>query len=54
MEEQSLSLQGKVFDVLGEAFADNTPLQELLVKAIRYGNDRKSAMPRRSRGRHGR
>lgn len=38
MEEQSLALQGKVFDVLGEAFGD-TPLEGLLKEAIQYGDD---------------
>ncbi|BCW69972.1 helicase-related protein [Arthrobacter sp. NicSoilB8] len=37
IEEQRRAYGGKVFDVLGEnAFAD-TPLRELLVQAIRYG-----------------
>ena len=34
------ALDGKVFDVLGKAFAE-TPLKELLLEAIRYGNDPK-------------
>ena len=29
---------GRVFDVLGEVF-DNSSLRELLIKAIRYGDD---------------
>lgn len=36
IEEQRKAYGGKVFDVLGEAFAD-TPLRELLLDAIRYG-----------------
>ncbi|GAB4007113.1 helicase-related protein [Nocardioides ultimimeridianus] len=41
MAEQEKSLQGKVFDVLGDAFAANTPLKELLTRAVRYGQDPK-------------
>ena len=37
IEEQRKAYSGKVFDVLGEAFADQ-PLRELLVEAIRYGD----------------
>ncbi|MEV3901752.1 helicase-related protein [Mycobacterium sp. NPDC050551] len=36
IEEQRKAYGGKVFDVLGEAFTD-TPLRELLLDAIRYG-----------------
>ena len=36
IEEQRKSYGGKVFDVLGEAFSE-TPLRELLLDAIRYG-----------------
>ena len=36
IEEQRKAYGGKVFDVLGEAFAD-TPLRDLLMDAIRYG-----------------
>ena len=36
IEEQRKAYGGKVFDVLGEAFAD-TPLRDLLLDAIRYG-----------------
>ncbi|MEN4464815.1 helicase-related protein [Mycolicibacterium conceptionense] len=36
IEEQRKAYGGKVFDVLGEAFSD-TPLRELLLDAIRYG-----------------
>jgi SNF2 family DNA or RNA helicase len=36
IEEQRKAYGGKVFDVLGEAFAE-TPLRELLLDAIRYG-----------------
>ncbi|BDH57798.1 hypothetical protein MTP03_27370 [Tsukamurella sp. PLM1] len=38
MEEQRLAYGGKLFDVLGEAFLDR-PLTELLMDAIRYGDD---------------
>jgi SNF2 family DNA or RNA helicase len=37
IEEQRKAYGGKVFDVLGSAF-DETPLRELLVEAIRYGD----------------
>ena len=40
MEEQAKAYRGKVFDVLGEAFAD-TSLEDLLVEAIRHGDDPK-------------
>lgn len=36
IEEQRKAYGGKVFDVLGEAFSE-TPLRELLLEAIRYG-----------------
>ncbi|MEV0034058.1 helicase-related protein [Nocardia sp. NPDC050793] len=36
VEEQRKAYGGKVFDVLGEAFIE-TPLRELLMKAIQYG-----------------
>ena len=36
IEEQRKAYGGKVFDVLGEAFIE-TPLRELLLEAIRYG-----------------
>lgn len=38
IEIVSKTLRGKVFDVLGEAF-DNVSLKDLLVDAIRYGED---------------
>jgi superfamily II DNA or RNA helicase len=38
IEEQRKAYHGKVFDVLGEAFEGN-PLRDLLIRAIRYGND---------------
>ena len=37
IEEQRKAYQGKVFDVLGEAF-EETPLRSLLLEAIRYGD----------------
>lgn len=37
VEEQRKAYGGKVFDVLGEAFA-GTPLRDLLMEAIRYGD----------------
>jgi superfamily II DNA or RNA helicase len=38
IDEQRKAYAGKVFDVLGEAFEGN-PLRDLLLQAIRYGND---------------
>jgi hypothetical protein len=37
IEEQRAALGGKVFDVLGEAFA-GAPLRTLLINAVRYGD----------------
>ncbi|MCV7377656.1 helicase [Mycobacterium alsense] len=37
IEEQRIAYGGKVFDVLGEAFIE-TPLRDLLLEAIRYGD----------------
>ncbi len=37
LEEQRKALKGQVFDVLGRAF-QGTPLRDLLIQAIRYGN----------------
>ena len=37
IEEQRKAYGGKVFDVLGSAF-DETPLRDLLIEAIRYGD----------------
>ncbi|PMR59252.1 helicase [Verrucosispora sp. ts21] len=37
VEEQRKAYGGKVFDVLGSAF-DETPLRDLLIEAIRYGD----------------
>jgi len=37
IEEQRKAYGGKVFDVLGEAFSE-TPLRDLLLEAIRYGD----------------
>ena len=51
IEEQRKAYGGKVFDVLGTAFTE-TPLRDLLIEAIRYGdrpeiraNLEKSSMP---------
>ncbi len=38
LAEMAEALQGKVFDVLGEVF-ENVPLHQLLIQAIRYGDD---------------
>ena len=40
LEQQREAYKGKVFDVLGDAF-DEQPLKDLLMEAIRYGNDPK-------------
>jgi SNF2 family DNA or RNA helicase len=37
LEEESKAMQGRIFDVLGKAFADR-PLRDLLLEAIRYGD----------------
>ena len=39
LEQERGALQGKVFDVLGKVTFNNRPLRELLIDAIRYGND---------------
>lgn len=39
LEEERKALGGKVFDILGKMTFDNRPLRELLVEAIRHGND---------------
>lgn len=39
LEEEKAALSGRVFDILGKVTFDNRPLRELLVEAIRYGND---------------
>lgn len=39
LEEERNALGGKVFDILGRVSFDNKPLRELLIEAIRYGND---------------
>jgi len=41
LEQERESLGGKVFDVLGRVTFDNKPLKDLLIEAIRYGNDPK-------------
>lgn len=41
LEEERTALGGKVFDILGKLSFDNKPLRELLVEAIRYGEDPK-------------
>ena len=42
LEEERNALGGKVFDILGKLSFDNKPLRELLIDAIRYGNDPKT------------
>ncbi len=39
LEEERAALGGKVFDILGGITFNNRPLRELLIEAIRYGND---------------
>lgn len=39
LEEEREALGGKVFDILGKMTFDNRSLRDLLVEAIRYGND---------------
>jgi hypothetical protein len=39
LEQEREALKGKVFDVLGKITFDNKPLRDLLIEAIRYGND---------------
>lgn len=39
LEQERESLKGKVFDILGKVTFDNKPLRELLLEAVRYGND---------------
>lgn len=39
IEEERAALGGQVFDILGKISFDNKPLRDLLIEAIRYGND---------------
>lgn len=39
LEEEKEALGGKVFDILGKVTFENKSLRELLVEAVRYGND---------------
>ena len=41
LEEERAALGGKVFDILGKLTFDNRPLRDLLIEAVRYGNDPK-------------
>ncbi|NLN07231.1 MAG: DUF3883 domain-containing protein [Firmicutes bacterium] len=41
LEQEREALKGKVFDILGKVTFDNRPLRDLLIEAIRYGNDPK-------------
>ena len=41
LEEERAALGGKVFDILGGMTFENRPLRDLLIEAIRYGNDPK-------------
>lgn len=41
LEEDRQALGGKVFDILGKMSFDNKSLRELLIEAVRYGNDPK-------------
>lgn len=39
LEEERQSLGGKVFDILGKVTFENRSLRDLLIDAVRYGND---------------
>ena len=39
LEEERSALGGKVFDILGKVTFDNKSLRDLLIEAVRYGND---------------
>lgn len=39
LEEERQALGGRVFDILGKMTFDNKSLRELLIEAVRYGND---------------
>ena len=39
LEEERKALGGKVFDILGKVSFDDKPLRDLLIEAIRYGQD---------------
>ena len=39
LELEREALRGKVFDVLGKVSFDNKPLRDLILEAVRYGND---------------
>ena len=41
LEEERQALGGKVFEVLGKMTFNNRPLRDLLIEAVRYGNDPK-------------
>ena len=41
IEEERQALGGKVFDILGKVSFENKSLRELLIEAVRYGNDPK-------------
>lgn len=41
LEEERQALGGKVFDILGKVTFDNRSLRDLLIEAVRYGNDPK-------------
>ena len=41
LSNERTALGGKVFDILGKISFDNKPLRELLIEAIRYGNNPK-------------
>ncbi len=41
LEQERAALGGKVFDILGRITFENRPLRDLLIEAVRYGNDPK-------------
>ena len=39
LQQEREALGGKVFDILGKVTFDNRPLRDILIEAVRYGND---------------
>jgi len=39
LKQEEEALKGKVFNVLGKVTFDNKPLKDLIIEAVRYGND---------------
>ena len=51
LEQARQSLGGQVFDVLGKLYFEGRPLRDLMVEAIRYGEQPEVLGPPRDRGR---